>query len=132
MKIEDYDYYGFKRYKLSSCNNDNIYFSIINPNNRRNANYMLRYHYYNIYNFVQNYHLSEYEYLYSLDDEHKEVNIKYINDEKADICIIFDSINVTERNYNPLPVMSKDTIRFYINAFLFRINNLVLLSILLL
>ena len=123
LKIEDYDYYGFKRYKLSSCNNDNIYFSIINPNNRRNANYMLRYHYYNIYNFVQNYHLSEYEYLYSLDDEHKEVNIKYINDEKADICIIFDSINVTERNYNPLPVMSKDTIRFYINAFLFRINN---------
>ena len=111
MKFNYYYNYGFKRYKAKS-NNEDVFFSIINPNNRKNVNYIIKYHCYSTR--IRN--VGEKEYTYSFDENNKTINISK-NDENATICISFNSINLTHN-----PYVNKTSIRFDIYAFLFDIN----------
>ena len=97
---------GFNKYKVYSANNDNVYFSVRNPNKRKNANYMIRYYY-----------TRGREYTYSIDDDNKKIDKNMINNEYANISITYNSIKIVS-GVIPKEV-ERDDIYFYIYAFLY-------------
>ena len=79
---------GFKKYIIDNVDNDNIYFSVINPKNRK-ANYIIRYYY----------GREIYEYKYDLK---KYINKKY-DDEKENeshinLLLTYDQITILLKN----------------------------------
>ena len=99
---------GFNKHRVYSANNDNVYFSVKNPNMRKNANYMIRYYYTGIGG----------EYNYTVDDDNRKINISMINNEYANISITYNSIKIVS-GIIPEEVERED-IYFYIYAFLFK------------
>ena len=102
--ITEYNSNGFKKYKISNNNDDNVYFSVINSKNRTNVNYMIRYHY------------SSYEYIYSINDQY--INKEYPNNENATITITYNPIKVKTKHDNK--DVNNENIIFNIYAFLFQ------------
>jgi hypothetical protein len=99
---------GFNKHRVYSANNDNVYFSVKNPNMRKNANYMIRYYYTGIGG----------EYKYTVDDDNRKINTSMINNEYANISITYNSIKIVS-GIIPKEVERED-IYFYIYAFLFK------------
>ena len=103
-----YYFSGFNRYRVFNASNDNVYFSVINSGPYKNANYMIRYYYTGV----------GAEYIYSVDDESREINITYQGKEYANVCITYNSIKIVtgidSREVN------RSDIYFYIYAFLFK------------
>lgn len=120
-----YDYFGFKRYKFFSCNDNDIIFSIVNHNKRRNAYYIIRYHFYGIHNNFNSYALEKYEniteneYNYTLDNFNMKIDNISNNEKNVNICIT-NNINVIGANYNQID--NNNSLDFDIFAFLFKIN----------
>ena len=101
---------GFKKYRVFSAPNHDVYFKVVNPNNRSKANYMIRYYYTGL----------GAEYNYSLSSSPINVSITLYN-ETADINITYNSINIT-KGIKPR-VVKNNTTYFYIYAFLFKKEN---------
>ena len=95
---------GFKKYGIYETDNNNIYFDVINPKQRK-ANYMIRYYY----------GQEKLGYKYYLNKMEKE----YINtnDENITLSLTFDPIEITNQN-KPANVTSK--IHFYISGLLYK------------
>ena len=92
---------GFKKYRVFSAPNHDVYFKVVNPNNRSKANYMIRYYYTGL----------GAEYNYSLSSSPINLNITLYN-ETADINITYNSINIT-KGIKPR-VVKNNTTYFYI------------------
>jgi hypothetical protein len=73
---------GFKKYRIYKTEKDNVYFNVINPNNRK-ANYMIRYYYTD----------EEDEYSYHLYDN---IDKKFIdeNDENITLSLTLNPIDI--------------------------------------
>ena len=97
---------GFKKYFINEINDYNIYFNVINPNNRT-ANYMIRFYYGDIkegYTYVLN-NITEKKYI---DANYKSVTLS----------ITFDQMHIYYKN-EPL---KDDSIYFYISGLLYKRN----------
>jgi hypothetical protein len=105
-----YYFNGFHRYRVFSAKNDDVYFSVIKIGERKNTNYMIRYYYTGV----------GAEYLYSVDDLNKQVNITLSTNEYANVCITYDSLRIFQRINGTEYDIHRNDIYFYIYAFLFR------------
>ena len=97
---------GFKKYFINEINDYNIYFNVINPNNRT-ANYMIRFYYGDIkegYTYVLN-NITEKKYIDA-------------NDKSVTLSITFDQMHIYYKN-EPL---KDDSIYFYISGLLYKRN----------
>ena len=101
---------GFNKYRVYYANNDNVYFSVINPSLNKNANYMIRYYYTGLGS----------EYIYSVDDENRKINITYQDNNYANVCISYNSIKIVTGNKGEEKEVNRSDIYFYIYAFLFK------------
>jgi hypothetical protein len=101
---------GFNKYRVYYANNDNVYFSVINPSLNKNANYMIRYYYTGL----------GAEYIYSVDDENRKINITYQDEDYANVSITYNSIKIVTGNKSEEKEVIRDDIYFYIYAFLFK------------
>ena len=101
---------GFNKYRVYYANNDNVYFSVINPSLNKNANYMIRYYYTGLGS----------EYIYSVDDENRKINISYQDNNYANVCISYNSIKIVTGNKGEEKEVNRSDIYFYIYAFLFK------------
>jgi hypothetical protein len=99
---------GFRKYIIDYYDNNNIYFKVINPYNRK-ANYMIRYCY----------GRENAGYYYYLNGNPQK---KYIdeNDEYITLSLSFDPIEIL--NFTNFPVETNITIYFYISALLYKKN----------
>ena len=99
---------GFKKYRVYNATDNDVYFRVINKKNRTKANYMIRYYYTGLGG----------EYNYFLNDSQKIIYKHILDNEKANISITYNSINITtgEKPY----FVKKNNIYFYIYAFLFK------------
>ena len=107
VEVEYKNVTGFKKYRVNNTTLDDIYFSIINKNNR-NANYMIRYFYTN--------KKDEYTYKLNLDYERKNISLTV---ESASINLTFDSIYIILRGEDATP---RDKVYFDIYGLLYKIN----------
>ena len=105
-----YYFNGFHRYRVFSAKNDDVYFSVIKTGESKNTNYMIRYYYTGV----------GAEYIYSVDDLKKEVNITLSTNEYANVCITYDSLRIFKRINGTEYDIHRNDIYFYIYAFLFR------------
>ena len=109
FNCSDFDCYikyapGFKKYFIGDIDNYNIYFNVINPNNRT-ANYMIRYYYgdelggysYEIKNLIEKKYIDE-------------------NDEYITLSIAYDQVHIYHRDK---PAISDYKIYFYISGLLY-------------
>ena len=105
-----YYFSGFNKYRVFNANDDNVYFSVINPGPHKNANYMIRYYYTGV----------GAEYIYSVDDENRKINITYQDEDYANVSITYNSIKIVTGNKSEEKEVIRDDIYFYIYAFLFK------------
>ena len=98
---------GFKKYRIYKTEKDNVYFNVINPNNRK-ANYMIRYYYTD----------EEAEYSYYLNDN---IIKKYIdeNDENITLSLTINPIDII---YNKSRLNNTYNIYFFISGILYKKN----------
>ena len=96
---------GFKKYFINEINDYNIYFNVINPNNRT-ANYMIRYYYGD--------ELGGYSY-----EIKNLIEKKYIdfNDEYITLSITYDQVHIYYQNK---PANPKYKTYFYISGLLYK------------
>ena len=103
----EYEEAGFKKYKIINNTDKNIRFNVINPNNKEDANYLLKYY----YTFWDK------EFEYRLDN-----NFTYINEssnlENISVSLTFKNIYII---YNHIisNIHSYNNLDFYIYALLF-------------
>ena len=104
----EFEYFkGFKKYRVYESNNYDVYFSVVNPN-EKNASYMIRYFFTG----------KGGEYLYTLNLNCKKEIIS-LSEENATISLTFDSINVT---YHSQDVGNNPRIYFDIYGLLYKMN----------
>ena len=110
FKCSDFDCYiryatGFKKYFIGNIHDYNIYFNVINPNNRT-ANYMIRYYYGD--------ELGGYSY-----EIKNLIEKKYIdfNDEYITLSITYDQVHIYYQNK---PANPKYKTYFYISGLLYK------------
>ena len=116
IKFEDscnanvtFDFFkGFKKYRVYSAKDDNVYFSVINPKKRRDANYMIRYFYTGLGG----------EYIYTL-DENPKMEIISSNDESVSIALTFNSMKIHQNKTE----INRTDIYFFIYGRLFHMDN---------
>ena len=99
---------GFHRYYTREAINDDVYFTIKNPNKRKNVDYMIRYYFTGIgvetfYQFDLNPKLDTTD----LDDD----------DEYVKVTLTFNGVNITNEDKNTL---TQTHIYFYIYGYLFK------------
>ena len=100
---------GFKKYRITNINGSEIYFNVINPKNRTNATYLLRY-YYSDKDVENEYHF------YS---DFKSTFENSTND--ISMSLTFNNINITR---NSIPYINNSSnITFYIFGYLYQQNN---------
>ena len=97
-------YDGFKRYRIYTAYNENVYFSVVNPK-KRNANYMMRYYFTGIG--------GEYEY-YLNDDPVRDIIER--TDDTVSISLTFNSMVIKKID----SYIKVSNIYFYIYGFLFK------------
>ena len=102
-----YDYSkGFKKYRVFEAKDCNVYFSVINPNNRSKANYMIRYYYTGLG--------GEYDYYFNVNPERKIIKL---SNDNATISLTFEPIKILF-----VDVVDRDDIYFDIYGFLYKMN----------
>ena len=72
--------------------------------------YMIRYYYTGLGS----------EYIYSVDDENRKINITYQDNNYANVCISYNSIKIVTGNKGEEKEVNRSDIYFYIYAFLFK------------
>ena len=103
-----YYFKGFKKYRVYSASNDNVYFRIVNPY-KRNVTYMMRYFYTDI--------TQENNFTFNLTPE---IKTNILDNEKASISLTFEGIKCLVYGK---PYDDTDDIYFYIFGFLYNLGN---------
>lgn len=100
---------GFQKYRIISSSSENIFFNVSNRNNRKNANYLLRYYYSE----------EDREYNYILDYNYKMENKSSNVPDDFTLELIFNKIDILRNNTHLFP-SSDERITFEIYASLFQ------------
>ena len=104
----EFEYFmGFNKYRVKSAKNDNVYFKVVNPNQKKGVNYMIRYYYTGLGR--------KDKYIFDLNAEKKVLNM---SDDNVTISLEFKPVKLNF-NYN----VSTYKIYFYIYGSLFQLNN---------
>ena len=100
---------GFHRYYSRNAINDDVYFSVKNPNKRNNVYYMIRYYFTGIG------HETFYQF-----DLNPDIEIIDLDNEYVTVTLTFNGVNITNEDYKTL---TETYIYFYIYGNLFRKND---------
>ena len=104
----EFDYFkGFNKYRVKKVKDDNVYFKVVNRNNRTNVNYMIRYYY------TGGDKRDKY-----IIDVNPKINEISKNDKNVSISLTFKPIKLNF-NYD----VKKVKIYFYIYGYLFQLNS---------
>ena len=101
---------GFHRYYSREAINDDVYFSVKNPNKRKNVDYIIRYYFTGIG--------SETFYQFNLTPDIEIIDLD--DDEYVKVILTFDGVNITNEDFKTL---TETNIYLYIYGYLFKKND---------